>query len=243
MKKTLIAIALMSAMAAYATGQPPSNPTGGNANSTSGSKSGAVSGSVSGSKSGATSDSTSGSTSDSTSGATVGDISNDARGGSVQDSSSVNARAWSLFLPPSVYTPPMPRPEVPMGCPAPTETQSSLEVGKGILFSKADSLRDNDPCTAIKYSQLLWDRCQYKKADRALNIGLKLFAKKADEPWDASEDPNLTDFKPAECEALRNPAPVVHTVTNYVQDIPRRCDVEPSKKAATKRKKVVKACS
>lgn len=142
---------------------------------------------------------------------------------SLQETTDVNSRAWSLFVPPSVFTPPMPRPEVPMGCPAPTETQSALEVGKGVLFSKADSFRDNNPCVAIKYSQLLWDRCQYRKADRALQIGLKLFAKTAGEEWDASADPNLHDYKVEECAALRNPpaaAPVTN-VYNYVTEAPK----------------------
>lgn len=164
---------------------------------------------------------------------------------SVEDSSSVNARAWSLFVPPSVFTPPMPRPEVPMGCPAPTETQSALEVGKGVIFSKADSYRDNDPCTAIKYSQLLWDRCQYRKADRALSIGLKLFAKKAGEDWDAAPDQSLHDYKTEQCAVLRNPPPPQPTpIVNYVSAMspPPAC-VAPATKpkgiAGGKRKKVV----
>lgn len=165
---------------------------------------------------------------------------------SVQDSSNVNARAWSLFVPPSVFTPPMPRPEVPMGCPAPTETQSALEVGKGVIFSKADSFRDNNPCTAIKYSQLLWDRCQYKKADRALNIGLKLFAKTAGEDWDASPNPDLIDYKVSDCAVLRESAqPKPVTLVNYVAEMspPPACEAPKTTKAkgiaGGARKKVV----
>lgn len=162
---------------------------------------------------------------------------------SVQDSSSVNARAWSLFVPPPVFTPPMPRPEVPVLCPAPTESQSALSVGSGVIFSKADSLRDNDPCTAIKYSQLLWDRCQYKKADRALNIGLKLFAKKAGEEWDASPNPDLIDYKTSDCVVLRESAqPKPVTLVNYVSEMspPPACEAPKATKtkgvAAAKRK-------
>lgn len=159
---------------------------------------------------------------------------------SVQDSSSINARSWSLFVPPSVFTPPMPRPEVPMGCPAPTETQSALEVGKGVVFSKADSFRDNSPCTAIKYSQLLWDRCQYKKADRALSIGLKLFAKTAGEDWDASANPDLIDYKVSDCAVLQNPATVNnHYVTNYVQDAPKKPAIAPCPKGQKRNSKGV----
>lgn len=165
---------------------------------------------------------------------------------SVQDSSSVNARAWSLFVPPPVFTPPMPRPEVPVLCPAPTESQSALSVGSGVLFSKADSLRDNDPCTAIKYSQLLWDRCQYKKADRALNIGLKLFAKKAGEDWDASPNPDLIDYKVSDCAVLRESAqPKPVTLVNYVAEMspPPACEAPKAVKtkgiAGGARKKVL----
>lgn len=162
---------------------------------------------------------------------------------SVQDSSSVNARAWSLFVPPPVFTPPMPRPEVPVLCPAPTETQSALAVGSGVIFSKADSMRDNDPCTAIKYSQLLWDRCQYKKADRALNIGLKLFAKKAGEDWDAAPNPDLMDYNTKDCTALRAPPPQPATLVNYVYEMspPPACEAPKATKTkgiagASKRK-------
>lgn len=166
---------------------------------------------------------------------------------SVQDSSNVNARAWSLFVPPSVFTPPMPRPEVPMGCPAPTETQRALEVGKGVIFSKADSFRDNNPCTAIKYSQLLWDRCQYKKADRALNIGLKLFAKTAGEDWDASPNPDLIDYKVSDCAVLRESAqPKPVTLVNYVSEMspPPACEApKPTKTKALAGAKPKRKCS
>lgn len=154
---------------------------------------------------------------------------------SLTDSSNVNARAWSLFVPPPVFTPPMPRPEVPVLCPAPTESQSALSVGSGVIFSKADSLRDNDPCTAIKYSQLLWDRCQYKKADRALNIGLKLFAKKAGEDWDASANPDLIDYKVSDCAVLRESAqPKPVTLVNYIADVVPRPVCEAPKATKTK---------
>lgn len=125
-------------------------------------------------------------------------------------------RSLSLFVPPPVFTPPMPRPEVPVSCPAPTETQSALSIGSGLVMSKAESMRDNDPCTAIKYSQLLWDRCQYQKADRALALGLKLFAKKAGEPWDAAPDANLTNYAPKECAILTAPPPAKPQALNFI---------------------------
>lgn len=164
---------------------------------------------------------------------------------SLTDSSSVNARAWSLFVPPPVFTPPMPRPDLPLGCPAPTETQSALSVGSGVIFSKADSLRDNSPCTAIKYSQLLWDRCQYQKADRVLAIGMKLFAKSAGDDWDTQPDKQLTDYTLEECGVLKHnmvrpSAPLV----NYVAETPPpACEAPKTTKAkgvaGGARKKVV----
>lgn len=217
MKNRIAALAALFVMTSsvFATNSPPPPPPPAKpATATSKSTSSATAGAVAGSNSeaGASVDGVS-------SNAEAGDASSRS-GSSIVDNGS--SRAWSLFLPPSVFTPPMPRPEIPMGCPAPTETQSALEVGKGVLFSKADSFRDNNPCTAIKYSQLLWDRCQYRKADRALNIGLKLFAKTAGEDWDAAPNPDLIDYKASECVVLRNPPPVTnHYVTNYVAEAPK----------------------
>lgn len=169
---------------------------------------------------------------------------------SIKDFSSSTARSWSLFLPPPVWTPPMPRPEVPDLCPAPTETQSARSVGAGVLFSTADSLRDNDPCTAIKYSGILWDRCQYLKSSRALNLGLKLFAMKAGEPWDMADQPGLVDYAPKECAVLRTPAVSTQTVIhNYLAPEPAATPkelpkVQPKRKAAAakKRSKFVDPC-
>lgn len=214
MKKHLISLFLaIGAQGAYATYDPPPKPDPKPTKKTvvnNGSKS--TSGATSGSKS------TSGAAADSTSGASVEGLNSDSSaealggaGGSVQDNSEFNARAWSLVLPPPVFTPPMPRPELAAGCPSPTETQSALSVGAGVLFSKADSLRDNSPCTAIKYSQLLWDRCQYQKADRVLAIGMKLFAKTAGEDWDAAADPGIHNYTLEECGILKqNMKPLVH---------------------------------
>lgn len=202
------ALGLLLSVSAYATGShppPKPDPKPPVAHSTSDSK--AVSGSVSGSKAVSGSTATGGNAvSGSTSGVgniDAGSSATGGGGGSVQDNSEFNARAWSLVLPPPVFTPPMPRPELPMGCPAPTETQSAVAVGAGVIFSKADSLRDNSPCTAIKYSQLLWDRCQYQKADRVLAIGMKLFAKSAGEDWDAQADPNIPNYTLEECGILK----------------------------------------
>lgn len=165
---------------------------------------------------------------------------------SLTDSSNVNARAWSLFVPPPVFTPPMPRPDLPLGCPAPTETQSALSVGSGVIFSKADSLRDNSPCTAIKYSQLLWDRCQYQKADRVLAIGMKLFAKSAGEDWDTQPDKQLTNYTLEECGVLKhNMVRPTAPLVNYVAEMspPPACEAPKAVKtkgiAGGARKKVV----
>lgn len=133
----------------------------------------------------------------------------------------------------------MPRPEVPDLCPAPTETQDALSVGSGVVFSKAGSLRDNDPCTAIKYSGILWDRCQYKKSDRALNLGLKLFARKAGEPWDMTDQPDLVDYPTKQCAVLRASAVTTHhtVINNYIAPEPVATPKEqPKAPAKTERK-------
>jgi hypothetical protein len=130
-----------------------------------------------------------------------------AGGGSSSLVDASSSRSWSLFVPPPVFTPPMPRPEVPVSCAAPTEEQSAWAIGSGVIGSRAWSLRDNDPCTSIKFSQLLWDRCQYQKADRALAVGLKLFARKAGEDWSAAPDTSLNDYTPSQCAVLRSPPP------------------------------------
>lgn len=212
MKNRIIALSLfVLAASAFATNQPPPpkpDPKPTSVTSSSTSKSGAVAGA--------------------TSGSSVEDVSaesGDSQAASRSGSSIVDngsSRAWSLFLPPPVFTPPMPRPDTPLGCPAPTETQDSVAVLAGVAFSKAGSLRDNDPCTAIKFSQLLWDRCQYAKAAKILDVGMKKFAAKADVEWDMAGDPTLIDYKASECVVLRNPAPVTnYYTTNYVTEAPK----------------------
>lgn len=132
---------------------------------------------------------------------------NDLSTGGIFDHSYANSdySSWALFVPPPVFTPPMPKPEVPQGCPAPTEKQSAFSVGSGIIFSEAESLRDNDPCTAMMMSVMYWNRCQYKKADRMLNVGSRLFAKRAGIDWAADPDPALTDYTPENCALLTTP--------------------------------------
>jgi hypothetical protein len=157
------------------------------------------------------------------------------------------------LLPAPVATPPMPRPDVPDLCPAPTETQGALSVGAGVIFSKADSMRDNDPCVAIKYSALLWDRCQYRDADRILNVGMRLFAKKAGVDWEVVARTDLTNDSVKDCAARRAPAVVapVHYETIYVPPPAAApasapvaaCAVPPSKPKSGKPRAAVATCN
>jgi hypothetical protein len=207
----------------YVGGSPWAQADAG-AQSESESEAAAISGSKSGSRSTAAGGRATGGAGG-TSGASLSDIGNSVGG-------DTNVRSLSLFVPPPVFTPPMPRPEVPVHCPAPTETQSALSFGSGVLFSKADSMRDNDPCTAIKYSQLLWDRCQYQKADRALAVGLKLFARKAGEEWDAAADQNLTNYAPKDCVVLSTPPAPKPPELNFIY-VPPQVSAPPEPPACT----------
>lgn len=141
--------------------------------------------------------------------ATVGtSVENASAGGAAQSAFTDQSKSlgWSLALFPT-FTPPMPKPELPMGCPAPTETQSSQSFAWGAV-GVASSLRDNEPCVAIKLSQMLWERCRYQDSARVLAFGIKKLARSVGEDWDASADKTLTNYTDKECAVLTAPAPV-----------------------------------
>lgn len=253
MKKSLLFLAALAISAsAFATNTPPPpkpkpdpKPKTVVVKSDSSANADAAAAAVSGSKavSGSTSGATGGAaTSGSTSG--VGDINagssaSGGGGGAVNDNSEFNSRAWSLVLPPPVFTPPMPRPEVPQGCPAPTETQDALQIA-GPIFSSAKSLRDNSPCVAIRYSQILWDRCQYQKSDRILAMGMKKFAKEVGEDWDAQPDPNIPNYTLEECGILkRNMTPPPQQAVLLIP--PGPVEQKPVEKKVVKKKVVAGA--
>jgi hypothetical protein len=151
-----------------------------------------------------------------------------------QSQSHFDALSWGFVLPASVWTPPMPKPEVPEGCPAPTETQNALEVGKGVIYSEANSLRDNNPCIAIYFSRGYWNRCQYKSASRAYDVGMRLYAKQAGVDWSAEPRADLTDYTPETCALLATPVrptPPVPDLTQFTSPppAPPACQEAPRK--------------
>src|SRR5690606_34389192 len=69
---------------------------------------------------------------------------------------SSRSSAWSLFLPPPVFTPPM----APVQCPSATITQDATSFVMGV-YSDANAKTDTSDCTLIQVRNAKVEACQY----------------------------------------------------------------------------------
>lgn len=151
--------------------------------------------------------------------ATVGDISSSSAGGaadlkshidvdaapSITDSSSNSSRAWSLFLPPPAWTPPM----APVSCPSANIEQGSTAVfWSG--FSNATAKTDSSDCTLIQVRNAKVEACQFASAKQIEDLLVSKYLKNYQ-----PSTVGMVDYTDKECAVLKlaaqpKPEPVVY---------------------------------
>lgn len=177
--------------------------------------------------------------------ATVGDISSSSAGGaadlqsaidvnaapSITDTSSHSSRAWSLFLPPPAWTPPM----APVSCASANIDQSSTSlVWSG--FSNATAKTDSSDCTLIQVRNAKVEACQYASAKQIEDLIVSKYLK-GYQPSTVG----MVDYTDKECAALKlaalpKPAPVVYPLAPLAEpakaEPPKAEPVKPAPKPA-----------
>lgn len=152
---------------------------------------------------------------------------------------SVNSKAWSLFLPPLAFVPPM---SAIAGC-APEITQSSVGVAFG-AYSAANGKTDPQDCTLIQLRNAKVDACQYASAKQIED--LMLMKKLPDYRPSITQ---YTDLEPRDCAAVKASAVAPNTtVVNFLADTPVPMPVKtqakkPIKKAVQEKRYRTDACS
>jgi hypothetical protein len=152
--------------------------------------------------------------------------SSSASGGSVQ------SRSGDLFvLPAPVFVPPMPA----LPCPAAQVEQQAIGIGWNFV-SQSSARTDTRDCTAIIVINSLIERCQYGRAQRALDM----LAVRALPGFEVAPTA-YPDLEPAACAALKAPVltPSASPV-NLIAAEPKACEPAPAPKAVAKAKKPAK---
>jgi len=131
---------------------------------------------------------------------------------SITDTSSNSSRAWSLFLPPPVWTPPM----APVQCASANIEQGSTSVGWS-AFSTANARTDSSDCTLIQMRNAKVEACQYASAKQIEDLLVSKYLTKYQPSTVA-----MVDYTDKECAALKaslqaKPEPVVNYVTQVVE--------------------------
>lgn len=121
----------------------------------------------------------------------------------ITDSSS--SRAWSLFLPPPAWTPPM----APVQCPS-----ANIEQGSTSLlwsgFSNATARTDSSDCTLIQVRNAKVEACQYASAKQIEDLIVSKYLKDYQ-----PSTVGMVDYTDKECAALKTaalpkPQPVIY---------------------------------
>jgi hypothetical protein len=149
---------------------------------------------------------------------------NTASGGSVQ------SRSGDLWvLPAPVFVPPM----AALPCPAAQVDQQAIGLGWN-FFSHSTGKTDTRDCTAIIVINSLIERCQYGRAQQALD----LLAVRALPGFETKPAPYL-DLEPSACAAIKMPVQATAAPVNLIAAEPRACEPAP-RQAAAKAKKPAK---
>lgn len=155
-------------------------------------------------------------------------------GGSVAD----HSRSSMWVLPAPVFTPPM----APLSCPQAHIEQSAVALGWN-FFSHAQARTDASACTAIIAINSLIDRCQYGRAQRALDL---LAARVL--PGYEVQPADYPDLTPQHCAALKAPPPSAPPTLSLIPPPAAVAPVAAAQCAAPvarkppQRKAVAKAC-
>lgn len=123
-----------------------------------------------------------------------------------------SSRAWSLFLPPPAWTPPM----SPVQCASANIEQGSTSVVFG-GFSTANARTDSSDCTLIQMRNAKVEACQYASAKQIEDLLVRKYLTNYSPSTVA-----MQDYTDKECAALKastlpKPEPVVNYVTQVVE--------------------------
>lgn len=243
---TVLALACCAAAAspAFATNSPPPapapSPAPSTSNSTSKAEAAAAAAAAAAARAAASSRATGGRATGGA--ATVGNVGSSSHGGaadldssidvdapansSLIDSSSNKSSAWSLFLPPPVFTPPM----APVQCPSATITQDATSVVMGV-YSNANAKTDTSDCTLIQVRNAKVEACQYASAKQIEDL---LVAKHL--PAFKATSVVMTDYTDQECSVLKSaiarPDKPAAPVPNLLQPPITACTAEQPKPPA-----------
>lgn len=195
--------------------QPKPTPTPASASSNSSATAGASAGALAGAAAGAYVGSVAGGN------AAVEGVSSSSAGGSsdlqsaidvdaapsLTDASSHSSRAWSLFLPPPAWTPPM----APVSCASANIDQSSTSlVWSG--FSNATAKTDSSDCTLIQVRNAKVEACQFASAKQIEDLLVSKYLK-GYQPSTVG----MVDYTDKECAALKLAAmPKTEPPVNYI---------------------------
>lgn len=193
--------------------QPKPTPTPASASSNSSAAAGASAGALAGAAAGAYVGSVGGGS------AAVEGVSSSSAGGSsdlqsaidvdaapsITDTSSNSSRAWSLFLPPPAWTPPM----APVSCPsANIEQGSTATFWNG--FSNVTAKTDSSDCTLIQVRNAKVEACQFASAKQIEDLLVSKYLKNYQ-----PSTVGMVDYTDKECAVLKlaaqpKPEPVVY---------------------------------
>lgn len=165
----------------------PTATSGSSSTSAAGAAAGALAGALSGSTSGA-----------STTGTNELDNAVDVSApseASITDQSRVDSSAWSLFLPPPAWVPPM----APVDCASAMITQDSKLIAFN-AYSEANAKTDTSDCTLIRLRNAKVESCQYGEAKQIEDLVVAKYLK--DYRPGAVQMPN---YSHAECNVLKAP--------------------------------------
>lgn len=180
---------------AWPTCTPPGKPSKPSKPVTSGSSSTSAAGAAAGALAGALSGSTSGA---STTGTNTLDNAVDVTApseASISDHSRVDSSAWSLFLPPPAWVPPM----APVDCASAMITQDSKLVAWN-AYSEANAKTDTSDCTLIRLRNTKVESCQFGEAKQIEDLVVAKYLK--DYKPGQVQMPN---YSHAECNVLKAP--------------------------------------
>lgn len=165
----------------------PTATSGSSSTSAAGAAAGALAGAVSGSTSGA-----------STTGTNTLDNAVDVTApsdASINDQSRVDSSAWSLFLPPPAWVPPM----APVDCASAMITQDA-ELVAWNAYSRANAKTDTSDCTLIRLRNAKVESCQYGEAKQIEDLVVAKYLK--DYRPGSVQMPN---YSHEECKVLKAP--------------------------------------
>mgnify|MGYP000261116207 CR=1 FL=1 len=128
---------------------------------------------------------------------------------SVADQSHVDSSAWSLFLPPPAWVPPM----APVDCASAMITQDS-ELVAWNAYSRAAAKTDTSDCTLIRLRNAKVESCQYGEAKQIEDLVVAKYLK------DYQPGPvKMPNYSHDECKVLKAPPPPPTPIT-YALPLP-----------------------